>query len=107
MFRLDAPLKDGKSTLRRKYESVARQSGVVPPELRDCPEPPRDLQYLFDWFSELSATRSSGFGLSALSYVDIDAWARLTRRVLRPWEVRALRDLDTIFLSVRAEKANG
>jgi len=31
-----------------------------------------------------------------LSFNEIEAWARLTRRELEPWEVKLLKDLDRV-----------
>ncbi len=86
-------------TLREHLTSVYQQTGVLPPEL-DEPEIPTSLAYLWQWFQELSFSRSShGYGHNPLSYGDMDAWARLTGRRLDPWEVQALKDVDVVFLS--------
>lgn len=53
------------------------------------------------WFLELNAARTgTGFGANPLSFTEIFSWSALTRVRLRPWEVAALRRLDTEFLNV-------
>lgn len=65
---------------------------------------PPGMAYLLDWFLELDAARgSSGFGPSPIGYSEIEAWARLTGRLLLPWEVLTLRHLDACRLNVFAE----
>lgn len=74
------------------------------PEL-DGPPAPRALAYLWGWFIELSAARGrNGFGgLNALSYQELDAWARLSGIAPTPFEVGVLRRLDQAFLTVHAD----
>lgn len=76
---------------------------------RDLPELvgppcPRSLRYLIGYFNDLNAARgSSGFGPNPIGYVDIDAYARLMRRRLSPFEVDILVRIDRAFLSVMAK----
>lgn len=61
--------------------------------------------YLFGWFCELSSARGAGgLGPAAITYPDLDAWARLTRRAPTPWEVGTIKALDAAFLKVATEK---
>lgn len=39
-----------------------------------------------------------------LSYQDIAAWVSLTRNQLRPWEVRAIKALDSAYLEEVSKK---
>ncbi|MBA3891944.1 MAG: hypothetical protein H0X64_15600 [Gemmatimonadaceae bacterium] len=58
-------------------------------------ELPEPVEYLLEWFRELAATRRVGMtGTEPLSYADIDAWARQTRRTPTSEEVQALIRLD-------------
>ena len=50
------------------------------------------------------ARSANGFGMNLLSYTEIDAWARLTRRVLSAWEVAALKALDVLYLNTQTTK---
>ena len=77
---------------------VERSTGKRPAEL-DGPEIPDATRHLWSWFLELHAGRgSSGYGLSAISYGEMDAWSRLRQIPLESWEVQALRTLDALYL---------
>ena len=79
--------------LQAAAESGQRIEGLIGPEA------PVELIYLLGWFAELSATRgSTGFSILPLSYLEIDAWARLTDVDPTPFEVGVLRRLDEAFL---------
>lgn len=74
----------------------------------DLMGPPLPLAgaYLFGWFIELSNARGPGaLGPAPITYPDIDAWSRLTRRAPAPWEVRVIKALDGAYLRVMGEKA--
>lgn len=86
-------------TLRHHLEAArAAGSGTAAGELAGPPAP-RAL-YLWHWFGELhAARRAGGFGPEPIAYADLDAWARLSGRYPRPWEVRWLMDLDAVWLA--------
>lgn len=94
-FKLDRKRKDG-STLREIAHSVLKQTKRWPatiPEERMLPEA---SSYLWDWYKDLARGRgSSGFGLSPLSWSDIDAWCRLTGVTLERWELEVLKRIDS------------
>lgn len=58
-------------------------------------------EHLWDWFLELDAGRSSGFGLNPLSYSEIAAWAALSGAQPSSWEVTALKRMDAARLSAK------
>ena len=59
---------------------------------------PERLAYLWRWFEELEQSREMGpHGLQPLTYVQIDAWARLTDRQPEPHETRLLMTLDAVM----------
>jgi hypothetical protein len=66
------------------------------------------LGHVWVWYCELSDARSNnGFGINPVSYLEIDAWARLMRVRPEPWEVRLLRKIDDAILheiAVRSER---
>lgn len=97
--------KDGTS-LRSQYESVQRQTGKTPKVLAEIPEMPQALVYLWIWFCELDAARGgNGFGLNPLSYAEIQAWSTLMRVKLAPWEVEALKRVDSVRIRVSNVKS--
>ena len=60
------------------------------------------VEHLWQWFLELNQGRGTGgFGPSRLTYIDIDAWSRLTRTIIRPGEVRAILAVDNEWLRVQ------
>lgn len=102
---MDRRLKDSKVTYREHYQSVYRQTGVLPAELAEEEEFPEDLKYLWNWFQELNRARgSNGFGLSPISYSELDAWSRLTGRALEAWEVICIKDIDLAYLSAMVDR---
>ncbi|WP_442417839.1 phage tail assembly chaperone [Oceanibacterium hippocampi] len=89
---------------RAHLEQVARQTGQLPDELGQAP-PPAALAHVYDWFLDLSAGRGgTGFGPAPLSAGEIAAWAALSGITLRDHEVRAIRALDRLWLSLAARE---
>ncbi len=90
--------KGSKLTLRASLEHVAKQLGRKPLQLEllsqiDLPE---GLEYLWGWYGEL-------FNGGKISYQEMDAWSRLTRRLLLPWEVRVIKTLDLLYLRTQSD----
>lgn len=74
-------------------------------ELRSAPLPSAGV-YLWDVFMRLHSRRSSnGFGLSPITWGDLDAFIRLTGIRLAPWEVEAIEDLDRAFMTEQARQS--
>jgi hypothetical protein len=66
---------------------------------------PDAMVYLWIWFCELDAGRGgNGFGLNPLSYSEIQAWTQLKRVDLAPWEVEAIKRIDSVRIRVSQEK---
>lgn len=64
---------------------------------------PNEAAYLWTWFCELSTGRQySDCGPQALSFLEMEAWASITRRRPRAWEFALLRRLDVEFLTIQA-----
>lgn len=92
--------------MREHLQSVYRQTGVLPAELENAVEVPATLEYLWNWFLELHRARgSNGYGPDSLSYTEILAWSTLTGRIIEPWEVQILKDIDTSYLINASEAA--
>lgn len=71
--------------------------------MMDEPEVPAAGEHLWAIFTELSGSRSYGFGENPLAYSDIQAYCSLTQIELRPYEVILLKEMDYAFLSVKLE----
>ncbi len=61
-------------------------------------------EYTFAWeaFFDLNQCRSSnGFGVNPISYTEIDAYTRLTGKVLLPYEINGINIIDSCFLKAQ------
>lgn len=93
------------ATRRAHLEHAARrgnakaQAALVAPPLR------ARFVHLWHWFQELHGARGSGMnGPAPITWPDLDAWARRTRRDPSPWECTALKAMDgAFFATVTAE----
>jgi hypothetical protein len=89
------------TTLQRFAEATGKRH----PDL-DGPSVDPAAMYLYRWWLELHSARGgNGFGPEPISYTELDAWARLTRRSPTAEEVTALRTMDDAYLSMYAEEA--
>lgn len=80
------------------WREKARRGDAHAAALLEGPRFPRSIGYLYTWFQDLSSTRTVGpFGLGAITFEQIDAWARLTDEHPQPHEISALRELDTAW----------
>lgn len=78
----------------------------MPLLIANLPPIPEDMEYLWEWFIELDASRgNNGFGISSLTYTEILAWATLTGRRPAPWEIAVIHRLDSVRIRVANEKA--
>jgi hypothetical protein len=68
-----------------------------------------ELAPLWGYFIELHESRGfTGFGPAQITYLDFDAWQRVTGTVLEPWEVEAIRRADkAYFKSLPKPKQEG
>lgn len=77
-------------TVRAHLEAAAKSSKKAAADLIG-PAFVHELAYLHEWAVELHIARRWGqSGPVPISYVDLDAWARMTRRSPEPEEVQAL-----------------
>jgi len=97
-FRLEKLQKDG-ATLRQHLQMAYTASGIMPDELANEIEMPELTAYLWRYFFELNSERSSnGMGPNRLTSTGIKDWCYLTRTSLDPWEVRAIKLLDSLWI---------
>jgi hypothetical protein len=63
--------------------------------------PPPELEHVWYWFLDLHAGRGfdSNGQAQAISYIEIEAWARLRDTEPTPFEVEVIRTLDRSFCS--------
>ncbi len=103
-FELREPQEDG-SPLIAHLEAAWRQSGVKPETLAEAPLLPPACEGLWRGFLELHACRcSGGMGPSRITYMDIDAYQRVTGMKFDPWELEAIRQTDAAILSDHEER---
>jgi hypothetical protein len=91
------PVSDTDRTPLRAHLIFAAAAGSAKARARldTLPQMPDALGYLWAWFMELDVARGVDMnGPVALSYLTIDAWARLTDRRLSPDEVQGIMMLD-------------
>lgn len=97
-FNLNALGSDGKS-LRETLETVERMKGVKPPELINPVEFPMLYAEVWHSFLRLNSKRTSnGFGANPISYLEIDAFCRLTNTYFTSEEIQVLEMLDGLVL---------
>lgn len=89
-------------TLKVGGASAADHLAVVAKAMNKAPngaELPPHAGYLWNTFVELSSCRApTGFGSAPISFSEIDAYRRMKRTSLLPWEVDAIRALDEAFI---------
>ena len=70
--------------------------GAAKPRLRGEPEPecPHELQYLFEWYVDLSSSRNHTQVANGISYQEIESFERMRRIKLTLWELDTLRRID-------------
>jgi hypothetical protein len=91
------------ATLREHYENAQRQTGQVPGALADVPACPEELHYLWEYFVNISARRTSND--DAVSNAEVLAWALLHHVQLTAFEVEVLDGLERVFLVHYAARA--
>lgn len=67
--------------------------------------PPAGLR-VWGMFMELSATRR-GRPLEPITHQEIEAWSRLHREPVRPWELEIIRAMDAAFLIAISPRDEG
>lgn len=86
---------------------IARQTGVVAPELQTLPSVPYETRHLWRWFCDISRARTAGWGVDPISWTDAWSYFRMLRIRPQPWEVEAIRALDDAFIFSRQQKTAG
>lgn len=69
------------------------------------PARPPALDYLWSIYWRLRRRNGgNGFGVTPISWQEIDAYLRHARIVLAPWEVSIIEDLDDAYLASKAKR---
>lgn len=81
--------------MREHLFSVWDQSGVQPKQLAELPPLPGLLAHLWAYFIELHERRSrDANGPLRISWLEFEAWGRVTGRRLDRWERNAIFKID-------------
>lgn len=103
---LDLPVDRDGTTLRKQLEFVKKQTGETPPELiAPCELPPQALRV---WTIYKEGFMPNIVGIQQTSYTEFNAYINLIGEQLEEWEVNALKQLDTAYMTTLMEQnANG
>lgn len=67
---------------------------------QQTPELPAPVAYLWAIWNELHAARGSGaFAPNPINWTEIEAFSRVTDEPLEPWEARAIRAVDDVYIA--------
>lgn len=61
----------------------------------DCPV---EVEYIWEWYIELDATRQNGMGYGPITHQEITAWSVGMKIDLMPFERESIRAIDREFL---------
>lgn len=78
--------------------AIERVTKKKPKELLDLVELPDTFRECWFWFISLNNTRSSGFGMSPITYTEILSYFMLMEIDVEPWEVDVIKMFDGIAL---------
>jgi len=71
---------------------------------RTAPQLSPEAEHVLGWFWMLKAAAPSGFAASVITFESIESWARLFNLRPLPWEVRAIRAMDSTFNAALTKK---
>jgi hypothetical protein len=92
---MSKPVGDGKGTVREHLEQIGKAE--------DGPEMPDVLAYLWGYFVDLHNGRQYGMAPCPISIESIYCWRNLNKILLSPWEVKAIREIDSAWLRTRGD----
>lgn len=100
---MNATQGDGKS-LREHLLAVERVTGIKPKELDELVSLPEEFIFLWNDFVNLSSTRSGGFSISPISYLEIYAYSKLYGIKYDPWQLDIIRKFDSVAMQIYSEE---
>ncbi len=78
----------------------------MPAMLRDAPSLPDGCEPTWQHFMDLHQCRQMGqAGPSCITFLELDAWGRVTGETLAQWQLEAIRKADSAYLTSYAERA--
>lgn len=81
-------------------EAFEQKTGRRHPLLADGPVLPPECASLWSDFLDLHSSRQAGqSGPARISFIDLDAWQRVTGAKLDAWEIDAIRGADSAFMA--------
>lgn len=102
-FGLSKPFADTNKTKLRILQEIREQTGVVSPELEAIPDLPYEVEYIWNWYCDLSEKRRCGFQVDAINWTEIHAYFSLLRICPQRWEVSAISQLDIAYINSRLD----
>lgn len=76
-----------------------KATGIMPDRLANEIELPRSVAHVWGYFCNLHSERASnGIGLSRITSTAIKDWCFVTRTKLEPWEVKAIKHIDNLWM---------
>jgi len=106
-FTLSVKQDDG-HTLRDHLVNAWKQSGIMPDELRTAPRLPELTGHLWGYYLRLHRRRQNyGWGHVPLTYLEVEAWARLNKVTLDHWELDAILEIDDAYLASTVKSSKG
>lgn len=92
------------NSLRDQLNNAWRQTGIKPKQLDELKELPDSCSHLWKIFIDLHNARSSnGFGVSPISYLEIQSYSKLYQIKFEDWELDLIRMFDQTVLQIIAE----
>lgn len=72
----------------------------MPKELENLVELPDSLSHCWYYFLDLNATRPQGFGISPISYSEMQAYFKILQIPIEPWEIEIIKFFDRIAIDI-------
>ncbi|MDO5687154.1 MAG: hypothetical protein Q4G42_07215 [Neisseria sp.] len=85
-------------------QEIHEQTGILSPELENLPTIPLPFAHVWAWFHDLSRTRQSGMGITAISYAEMLAYFQLSCIRVQRWEIELLMMFDVVFIDVMSSE---
>ena len=70
----------------------------------EAPRLSPEAEHVLQWFWTLKAAAAPGFSYSVVTFESIESWAKLFNLWPLPWEVRAIRAMDSTFNAAISKK---